>query len=239
MVFIACLRRHLIMVWIAIAPICGTFGGCGPSAKERASLNRAISSNNLRQISIATFIQESKGANMPPVVGGDDQPLLSWRVYLLPYLEQEELFKQFKLDEPWDSTHNKTLIEKMPKIYQGPGSQAAKEFKTVYLRPRSEKSAFPDNGNLFKSRRIADGVWNTIMYVEASDDKAVTWTKPDDYEIDEQNPSLGLIGLHKGLFMVVLCDGAVRPLPADIDSQTLNALYTRAGRESVNLYSIP
>ena len=53
---------------------------------------------------------------------GADKPLLSWRVAILPFLEQQPLYEQFHLDEPWDSPHNKTLIEQMPQVYAIPGS---------------------------------------------------------------------------------------------------------------------
>ncbi len=42
---------------------------------------------------------------------------LSWRVHLLPFLEEAELYRQFHLDEPWDRPHNMSLVERMPKAY--------------------------------------------------------------------------------------------------------------------------
>ncbi len=68
-----------------------------------------------------------------PLVDAKGKPLLSWRVAILPFLEQDNLYRQFKLDEPWDSEHNKKLISKMPKIYQGLNAKLNSEFKTVYL----------------------------------------------------------------------------------------------------------
>ncbi len=62
---------------------------------------------------------ESANHALPPaaVLGQDGMPLLSWRVLMLPYIEQQELYQRFKLDEPWDSEHNRKLIERMPRIY--------------------------------------------------------------------------------------------------------------------------
>src|SRR5581483_2163049 len=53
----------------------------------------------------------------------EGRPTLSWRVALLPYLGEEALYKEFKLDEPWDSLHNKKLLKKMPKALQAPSSR--------------------------------------------------------------------------------------------------------------------
>ena len=57
---------------------------------------------------------------LPPaaVLGKDGRPLLSWRVLLLPYVEGQELYREFHLDEPWDSPHNIQLLERMPSAYE-------------------------------------------------------------------------------------------------------------------------
>ena len=52
----------------------------------------------------------------------DGKPLLSWRVLILPYIGNDDLYREFHLDEPWDSVHNKTLLSKMPDVYKAPGS---------------------------------------------------------------------------------------------------------------------
>ena len=78
---------------------------------------------------------ESAHGTLPPaaVRSTDGTPLLSWRVAILPFIEQDALYKEFKLDEPWDSEHNKKLIAKMPKLY-GPARGQAKEGETFYQR---------------------------------------------------------------------------------------------------------
>src|SRR5262249_57243764 len=69
--------------------------------------------------------QDDHGQLPPAVVyGPDGTPLYSWRVLILPYIEEQDLYKQFHLDEPWDSPHNLTLLERMPSTYKAPGRKA-------------------------------------------------------------------------------------------------------------------
>ncbi|WP_261037712.1 DUF1559 domain-containing protein, partial [Streptococcus mitis] len=85
---------------------------------------KMISSNNLKQVGLGIYNFDSAQGALPARVHytRDLKPGLSWRVHILPYLEQDALFNQFKLDEPWDSPNNKPLIAKMPKFYAKPGS---------------------------------------------------------------------------------------------------------------------
>ena len=80
--------------------------------------NRTNSTNNLKQIALAlhNYADANRGKLPGDVLDKTGKPLLSWRVLLLPYLEQNDLYKQFKLDEPWDSKNNRPLLEKMPKV---------------------------------------------------------------------------------------------------------------------------
>src|SRR5262249_40256468 len=104
---------------------------------------RAQSANNLKQIGLALHNYHDTMGNFPPAAIVDEQGnrLLSWRVAILPYIEQVELYKQFKLDEPWDSDHNKKLIAKMPKTYALP-NKMSKPGETHYR-------VFVGNGALF------------------------------------------------------------------------------------------
>src|SRR5262249_33985180 len=84
--------------------------------------------NDLKEIALAMHNYYSTLNQWPraAISGQDGKPLLSWRVAILQFIEQEDannLYKQFHLDEPWDSEHNKKLIEKMPRLYQGPNGQ--------------------------------------------------------------------------------------------------------------------
>ena len=98
----------------------------------RDAANRVSDANNLKRLGLALLNYTDAHKRMPAQAIYDTQgkPLLSWRVMLLPYLEQNELYKQYHLDEPWDSEHNKQLIEKMPNAFMYPEFDEAG--KTLY-----------------------------------------------------------------------------------------------------------
>jgi hypothetical protein len=199
--------------------------------------------NNLQLISLA-LINYSATDNgwMPPAVVTDTsgRPLYSWRVLLLPYLEYDELYKEFHLDEPWDSPHNIQLLKRMPKEYARPGDPDAAEFRTCYRVFMGEAAPFPLPGPWQgetppKGRRLPrdfpDGTSKTLFIVEAAD--AVPWTKPDELVYDPDKPLPKLGRSPEGDFQVSLMDGSVRTLPKNTSEKTLRAYITRNGHEQV------
>jgi hypothetical protein len=192
----------------------------------RESARRAQSANNMKQIALAIFNYESTYGHFPPAYIADQKtgkPLLSWRVAILPFIEEDALYKQFNLDEPWDSEHNKKLLAQMPPIYRHPAS-TAKPGMTNYVTLRGKDTAFPGKEGI-RIADITDGTSNTIMLVEASDSKAVPWTKPDDLEYDEKKPAAGLGGLFPGGFNAAFCDGSIHFVQSTIDAETLRLLF--------------
>jgi len=191
--------------------------------------------NNLKQIALGMLNYESAKGSFPTAYTTDKngKPLLSWRVMILPYLDENELYQQFHLDEPWDSEHNKALVGRMPGVYKSPNSGKSAEGKTVYLTPRGETTAFPGSKKI-RINDIPDGASNTIMTLEVDDEKAVPWTKPDDFEYDENNPAQGLGGLHPGIFLAGFADGHVQAINSSISAKLLKALFTRNGGEQID-----
>ncbi|MDY3554142.1 DUF1559 domain-containing protein [Gemmata sp. JC717] len=186
------------------------------------------SQNNLKQIALAAHNFESANGKLPSnVADKDGKPLLSWRVAILPYIEEEELYKQFKLDEPWDSDTNKKLIEKLPKVY-APIRVKAKAGETFY-------QGFAGSGALFGGKaqvaitEITDGTSQTVMVVEAGE--PVVWTKPTDLPFDAQKPLPKLGGMFDGAFHVALCDGSVRRVRRNFDPDEFKKTVTIAGGE--------
>jgi prepilin-type processing-associated H-X9-DG protein len=203
-------------------------------SSARGSARRAVSTNNTRQVMLAMHYHLSATGAFPARANFDKQgkPLLSWRVLMLPYLEQGNLYNQFHLDEPWDSEHNRKLIPLMPKVFRNP-SGTAEQGKTPYLVVVGKGLMFEGN----KGRRpadITDGMSHTIALVEVNDDAAVTWTKPDDWEYDANHPMAGLGRAHPGGFNAAFADGSVRFINSSIDPKIFHALLTIAGGEAVH-----
>jgi len=206
--------------------------------KQHEAADRARSMNNLKQLAIGMHAYHDKHNHFPPAASTDKQNkrLLSWRVHLLPYLEQEDLYKEFKLDEPWDSEHNKKLIKKMPNIFLSPSAdpRLARDGKTTYLVPVGLVTVFPGT-QPSKITDITDGTSNTILLVEADDERAVVWTKPDDLPHDPRDPARGLRNHGGKGYLTAFADGSAHFLPIKIDRETLRALFTKNGGEVVNL----
>ncbi len=193
--------------------------------------------NNLKQFGLAMHNYHDVYGNLPAPasIGKKGGKELSWSVMVLPYIEQEALYKKFKLDEPWDSAHNMKVLKDnpIPKIFAIPGSNNEDDKKTHY-------QVFVGNGAMFdlatatKFTGITDGISNTLMVALA--DKAVDWTKPDDIEFDPKDDMLKKLWFNKaGKTFVGFGDGSVRSLKKTLKEDTLKAIITRAGGEVFNI----
>ncbi|WP_406694895.1 DUF1559 domain-containing protein [Singulisphaera sp. Ch08] len=209
----------------------------------RAAAQRSQSVNNLKQIALAMHNIHAVNNAFPPQATYDKnkKPLLSWRVALLPYMEEGALYNEFKLDEPWDSPHNKALIPRMPKQFIIPGSKA-EPGKTYYRGFSGPSTLFDDkrkDGVGVGVRDVTDGTSNTLGVVEAKE--AVIWTKPEEEIPFEANANpdnlkklVGSLGGHfPGGFNAFFIDGSVRFIKSTINLNVLRALITRNGGEVV------
>lgn len=155
---------------------------------------------------------------------------LSWRVHLLPYLEQVPLYEKFRLDEPWDSPHNMTLLDKMPDIYR---VDLAEE-STTRFRVITGPNALFGNPKPPRFRDIVDGKGNTILALISGVDRTVPWTQPDDFELDAADPIASLGRLPEGCVLCVTADGQALPVSTKIAAAEFMALTTPRGNEVVD-----
>jgi len=201
---------------------------------ERKSARRARSMGHLKQLALAMHTHHEDMGKFPAayIPDKDGKPLLSWRVRILPYLGRADLYDLFRLSEPWDSEHNKKLISRMPDLLKSPGGKTPPG-TTRYLTVRGEDTIFPGKEET-RMAHIRDGTSNTIMLVEAAEDAAVVWTKPDDLEYDAKNPLRGLVGSHGDGFLAAFADGSVRWISSRIDAQTLKRLMTKSDGEPID-----
>lgn len=190
--------------------------------------------DRFKQIALAIHNFESANKVLPPSKDGRDEngkSYLSWRVHILPYLGQVELYSQFRLKEPWDSEHNLKLLERMPEVFKGrtTGLEAFDETKpgyTTYLAPVGEGTIFGGQ----KPRKFAeviDGISNTIWLVEVKSSLAKPWTAPEDFAFNVENPALGLEAIQgeKPTFLCGMGDGSVTQLPLSLPAKTILHLF--------------
>jgi RNA polymerase sigma factor (sigma-70 family) len=199
----------------------------------------ARSAGNLRKIAkgIHTYVEAEKRFPPPAIYGRDGSPLLSWRVAILPYIGEKELYAQFHLDERWDGAHNKALLKKMPKVYEPVAAPSTAG--TTYYQGFNGKGAFFDeprgippvkDDNPFLA--IRDGTVNTLMVVEAA--TPVPWTKPEDVKYTPGKPAPKLGGQFRDGFTALTADGYTRFIKTSIDPKLLDALITHNGGEVIS-----
>ena len=199
--------------------------------KVREAAARAQGNNNLKQIALAMHNYHDTYGHFPSaaICDKNGKALLSWRVAILPYIEQNELYKKFKLDEPWDSANNKKLIPLMPIVYDVPGE--ANQPGLTHTRVFVGGGALFDLDKGVKMLQVTDGTSNTAMMVQTVD--AVTWTAPNDIEFGPKLPLPKLRSMSGGGSWIALADGSVQRLRAGLSDAELRAIITRAGGEVI------
>jgi hypothetical protein len=150
---------------------------------------------------------------------------LSWRVHILPFVEERRLYEEFHLDEPWDSPHNKALVERMPRVYRG-GQTGVAPGQTTFLTPVGEDTVFGGK-KATKFHNITDGTSNTAVLVQVQADRAVPWTAPQDYVFDPDAPARGLHLDAGGCYLTGIADGSVRRFSKDIEAEKLLWIFQK------------
>jgi prepilin-type processing-associated H-X9-DG protein len=200
----------------------------------RGAAERSQCMNNLRQIGLAMMNYSSVHDVFPPAttVDSEGKALLSWRVLLLPYLEEQALYEQFKLDEPWDSPNNKPLLARMPRVFRCPTfTKPGTSDVTTYQVLLGPGTIF-ESGEGMRPSGVNDGLSNTLLVVESQ--APIPWTQPSALTYKPRTPIAGLGGIHSGGYNALFADGADRFLKSTVSSAVIDALATRNGGEVVS-----
>lgn len=197
-------------------------GSCLSVGQLTREANRRLHcGDNLHQISLALLRYACDHGALPPAytVDAAGRPLQSWRVLLLPYLGQEELFNKIHLDEPWDSPHNRQFHDVAPTVYQCPSAELATG-QTAYSVLVGEHTPFgPGEGR-------APDKFGMHMVLVVERQKPIGWMQPDSElteavaskGINSKEPGFDGVGSrHPSISNVALRDGSARPYATNTD----------------------
>ncbi len=204
--------------------------------------------NKLKQIGLSfhNFYESNRGLvpdpkRTPGYYDENGQLKVSWRVHLLPFLGEPELFKRFKLDEAWDSPTNMAAAKTMPEVYRIPGAEEDSNLTRFHVFESTNdasvdsfQSVFP-RGKRVEFRDIKDGMVNTVMAVDAGPEHAVIWTKPGG--LDSRSPKEAIGSVKSGI-LTLFCDGHTYLLKPDIDAETWKHLVQPADKNPIEIDSL-
>ena len=224
----------LFFVWIPVTTM--------PPAREAA--RRMQCNNNLKQIGLAMHNYHDAHGCFPPAYIPDEngQPMHSWRVLVLPYLEQKPLYDQYNFDEPWDSPQNLALANLVPPVFQCPSDTLVGPSETSYLMIVGPGTV-SDGPTASKIREITDGTSNTILVVEGAG-CGVPWLEPRDLDAEQLSYLVndpvdrGIVSEHPEGANLLFCDGSVTFVDAAVEPEEVQAMSTISGGEEVDPYSV-
>ena len=195
---------------------------------------------NLKQIGIALHNYHDEYKTFPPafVRGPDGRPWHSWRVLILPFLNEEKLFAEYRFDEPWNGPHNWLLSQRRPEVFVCTAAKPnISPNQTTYVAVVGSETLWPNEGATGVND-ILDGTSNTILVVEVRD-ASIPWLAPNDLTFEEACVALSEeagrrpSSWHTGGVHVLMADGNVRFVNSAINPDIWKALLTRNGGETV------
>jgi hypothetical protein len=239
------------VVWVVVVVVClALLVPCGgilvalllpavQSAREAA--RRVQCNNNLRQIAIAFHNYHDVHKTFPPayIPDKDGRPMHSWRVLILPFMEQQALYQQYRFNEPWDSVNNQLVTSTAIPAYKCPSAPGGPT-ETNYMVITGPGTLF-EGAEACSIAKISDGTSNTILVVEVGG-TGVNWAEPRDLDARKFSPPFSPPrpdapgSYHPGGLNVGLGDGSTRFLGNSIDPAAVQGLTTRAGGEQIPPY---
>jgi hypothetical protein len=202
---------------------------------------KEASRNNLKQIGLAMHMYVDKYRRFPPAalynpagtrLSSNTTPH-SWRVALLPLLGQEELYKQYHLDEPWDGPNNRKLLDKMPDVFRSPMDKADSTNASYFALVGPGTMFDGKAGTMIKD--VLDGTARTILLVEAKRD--IPWTKPEDIAYDPDKPLPDLGGYFKDGFHTSFAEGSIHFIPKTVSEKVIRLLIDKDDGQPVEIPS--
>lgn len=232
-IILACVFGALVLM--AVCVVGALFLLLRPAVNSaREAAQNSVSKNNLKAIAMAMHSYHDQYRSFPPayIPDANGRPMRSWRVALLPYLDQTAAYDRYNFNKPWDDPSNQEIRRACLRIYQSPGSVPDGSNKTSYVVVTGQGTAFPGS-KATKITDFSDGTANCILVVEIADSD-IEWSEPRDLELDKMSfaisrpPGRSLAGRVKGGALVALVDGSVVMLRQDLAEETLKKYLTIA-----------
>jgi prepilin-type processing-associated H-X9-DG protein len=202
----------------------------------REAARRVTCQNNLKQIGSALLNYEAVNRCYPPAVFTDGlgKPMKSWRVAILPYMDQQPLYQQYDSKQPWDSPQNRALGNTPLPIFRCPSDpgETASGTETDYVRIVGKNTVGGMPNEAVKLNDITNGASNTIMVAEVFG-LNIPWEEPRDVTADEfvdmvaKSAAQGRRSPHTGGFHVLMADGSVQFIDRNVDPNKLRAMLLR------------
>jgi prepilin-type processing-associated H-X9-DG protein len=210
---------------------------------HRTPAMRSVCGNNLKQLAIALHNYHDVYGSFPPAYVADEngRPMHTWRVLILPFIEQQALYAKYRLDEPWDGPNNRQLHALMPEVFRCPSEERTDPpgCETSYVAVVGSETCWPGSKGISLSK-IRDGSSNTVLVAE-SHRSGIHWMEPRDLHIGQMpaavNPKhgQGICSCHPGGAQIAFADGSVRFVQSDTPAATVRGMLTIDGGEKIEL----
>ena len=214
----------------------------------REAARRAWCNNQFKQVGLAMHNYRQEHGSFPPAYwpDRDGKPMHSWRVLLLPFMEGDESFARYKLDEAWNGPHNSAVADVimhpedpgMGPVYRCPSDCGAGKYdssKFLFVGPHA---AFPGSRPA-KSGDFAKGLSYTALGGEMSA-SGIHWMEPKDLNVEEMSfkindkDRVGLRSNHGHGANIVMADGSVRWVSDKTDPRYVKALIIIDSKEKAS-----
>lgn len=231
-----------LAVGLAILLFCGALVasiGLSFLSTARESVRSTQCSNNLREIALALNAYHDAHGTYPPAYLADakGKPTHSWRVLVLPFLGQQELFDEYDFSQPWNGPANRRLLERMPNVYRCPAEENRASTDTSYAMIVAA-GTISDGPTGAARTEISDGTGKTLLVVESSP-SGIAWLEPRDldgnritYVVNDPQQAGGIRSRHPDEANAVTCSARSVTLSNASDEEQVKADTTIAGGES-------
>jgi len=241
---IVCSRRHPVVATIVGGLLClGVLLALLLPAltTSRESDPPCSCPNNLKQIGTALCVYHEEYGCFPPAYVTDDagRPMHSWRVLILPYVGEQDLYDAYHFDEPWNGPNNSKLGKIPVQTFQCPSDGQNGRTTTNYVAVVGPDTPWPGRASTNLDEDFADGPENTLLVVEVTN-SGISWIEPRDLHVTQMPPRInskagqGISSGHPGGANVSFADGSIRFLPDGLSPKTLRAMLTRTGAEKID-----